>query len=343
MSREREMLREQLNTSVLQEYDLPAQKVKSVRGGYKVETAAGTKFLASTQADPAALVLAYAAVDYLLKRGYKGTVPIELTKYGDPFVQIGPACYYLSPWIKGKELQFERASHLQEAVLVLANMHLASRGFAPPPGVHSRERWLSWQQLFKERLGELERCGEMAEEKDFSGGFHSLFAAELPHFVEQGLHALEWLEQGAYFQVAEEARRQGGVCHGDFAGRNLLRTRRKEIYVVNFEHCRLDLHLYDLARLMLRALPHHRWDGDLAFALLRLYQELVPLTPEEVTILLAYLYFPHQVWRLARRCYLEEAPQEDAFSLLQELLLTEPLQREMVVYLAKQYHLNLKC
>lgn len=342
MSREREVLREQLNASVLFEYDLPAQKVKSIRGGYKVETAAGTKFLGAVHTDPAALILAHAAIDYLLQRGFKGTAPIELTKYGDPFVQVGTTYFYLSPWIKGKELQLEKVSYLQEAVITLARMQLAARGFVPPPGVQSRERWFSWQQLFRERLSELEHCGEIAGERDLSAGFDSLFVAELPHFIEQGLCALEWLEQGSYLQVAEEARRQGGICHRDFVGRNLLRTRRKEIYVVNFEHCRLDLNLFDLARLILRALPYYHWDGDLAVALLRLYQELIPLRREEMIILLSYLYFPHRMWRLARRCYLEEAAEEDAFSSLQELLLAEPLQRELVIHLIKNYHLNLK-
>lgn len=343
MGRERELLPEWLNENILWEYDLPAEKAIEVRGGFKIETAEGRRLVKLARTTPEAITLAYAALQYLRDRGFHQVAPIALTKYGDPYIKIENQAenqlYYLTDWISGKECQLEMLPQLKEAVATLARMQAAVEGFSPPP-TPSRERWHQWPGRYRQRLGELERCREMVEQGSVATEFDTLFLTEVGSFIEQGYFSLEWLDEAGYPQLVEEARRTGGICHSEFLGRNLIRNRRGEIYVVNFDNCQLDLRVFDLGRLLSRVLPRYSWDLELTVGLLDLYQERKPLSAGELMVLISYLNFPQRFWRLARRHYLEGVEEENEVRQLQDLLLEQPVKEDFVLGFLRHYRLS---
>ena len=135
------------------------------------------------------------------------------------------------------------------------------------------------------------------------------------------------------------------ICHGEFIGRNLIRNRRQEVFVTNFDLCRLDLRMYDLATLLKRGLPRYGWDFDIACNLLRLYELKNPLYPGELDILLAYLNFPHRFCKVAQDYYLNIPNQFSGDpQIIQDLelaLLELPLQQDFVWQFVRQFDLDL--
>lgn len=339
MGRERGLLKEQLNDNVLWEYDLPAEKVKEVKGGYKVETDDGRMLVKVARSTPEALNLAREAVSYLISRGFRRVAPIRSTKYGDAYVEVDGHLYYLTDWISGKECQLEKFPQLQDAIATLAQMQAAAVGFIPPPSP-GREKWHTWPERYQNRIGEIEECREVVERKDYGSDFDSLFITEAERFIEQGRFSLHLLDLADYQAQVEESRREGGICHRDFVGRNLIRNRKKEVFVVNFDNCQLDLRVFDLGRLMARVLPRYYWDIELAVNLLSIYEDISPLRPEELLILLSYLNFPQKLWRLARRYYLESAVLDNEVKILQELMLEQPVHQDFVRRFIRHYQLR---
>jgi CotS family spore coat protein len=323
-------LKEQLNDTVLWEYDLPAVKVQVVQGGYKIETRSGPRFLKVTQSDPEAIMLADAGMRYLIKQGFSQVSPFILTKYGDAFVRLNDHTYYLTKWIKGKELQLGRWSHLEEAVATLARMQASAKGFMPPM-VPTRESWGLWPDFFSLRLLELEECLKLAETKDRPSEFDILFLSEADQVLEQARITLEMIVDSPYQELVEEARAEGSLCHHDYTGRNLIRTRGKGVYVVNFDNCQLDIHLFDLAELFARVLPCYGWDLDLTRNLLITYNKELYLDPRHLEVLMAYLSFPQRFWQISRAYYLEGEPNsQEHIHSLRQVLLELPLHQDFI-------------
>jgi CotS family spore coat protein len=338
-------LREWLNDTILWEYDLTADRVKTLQDGFKIETRVGSRFLRSARAGPEALILAEALTESLMQNGFNWVTPIIHSKYGDLFIETEDKhIYYLTHWVKGKELQLGRWVHFEEAVAILSNLQARQGGYKGQ-ALAFRDFSQSWPDWFSENLVELEECLALAGGKDQPSEFDYLFLAEAPKIIQQAQFSLELIVKSPYPDLAQQARSQGMICHGEFVGRNLIRNRRQEVYVTNFDLCRLDLRMYDLATLLKRGLPRYGWDFEIAFKLIKLYELKNPLYPGELDILLAYLNFPHRFCKVTQDYYLNTP---DQFSgdpqIIQDLelaLLELPLQQDFVWQFVHRFDLDL--
>lgn len=337
MERDRTEINDAINSRVLAEYDLSVDKARPVRGGYQVDTYEGRRLIKRSRALPDAIFLASQALDHLISRGFHNVVPIRPTKYGDPWVKEAGQLYYQTDWISGKEFSIKRSEQLLEAIMLLARMQSAAVGFAPSSPAAGREKWHTWTERYQERLDDLKGCSEIVEKNGICSEFDSLFITEVEGFIEQGRLSVELLNQADYRGLVEEARREGGICHRDFVGRNLIRSRRREIYIVNFDNCQLDLKVFDLGRLLSWALPNFGWDFDLAEGTLSRYQEVIPLKKDEILLLASYLNFPQRLWFLARKNYLEPSGGRNELEGLQEFLVEQPVRQEFIRQFLKHY------
>jgi len=336
-------LREWLNDTILWEYDLKADRVKPFKDGFKIETRIGSSFLKVARSGAEALILAETLTKSLIKQGFNRVTPIIRSKYGDLFIRTEDGqVYYLTSWIKGKEMQLGRWFHLEEAVATLASMQAIPCGYKGP-SLPSREYSGCWPDWFSQHLVELEECLEIAETIDQPSEFDYLFRSEAPRIIEQAKFSLELIISSPYQDLVEQAQAKGLICHGDFVGRNLIRNRRQEVYVTNFDLCRLDIRMYDLAKLFKRVLPRYGWDFEMAASLLKLYEVKNSLDPGEIEVLLAYLNFPHRFLAIARDYYLSDKDINSFYPQLihsLELALIElPLHQDFVRQFVQQFDL----
>ncbi|NPV90446.1 MAG: CotS family spore coat protein [Firmicutes bacterium] len=338
MTSEKGLKSEETIRRVLAEYDLSPDKARPVRGGCQVDTIEGKRLLKRSWRTQEALDLAYEATDYLMSQGFKHIAPIRLSKYGDPWVKENGQLYYLTDWITGKEFIMDRPAKLKEGIQALARMQSAAIGFVPSSD-HSRERRETWGERFQGKLAELERCRELVEGIEEPSEFDSLFLTEVDGFIERGKTSIQMLEQADYKTLVEEARQEGGICHRDFVGTNLIRNRRREVFIVNFDNCHLDLKVFDLGRLLAWALPGFGWDFDLVVSLLAEYTESIPLKKDDLRLLAAYLCFPQRMWFLSRRHYLEPVPEPGAMDMIQEVLVEQPVHQEFMRQCIRHYRL----
>lgn len=77
----------------------------------------------------------------------------------------------------------------------------------------------------------------------------------------------------------------------------------KGIATTNFEHFVNDIQASDLYYFMRKVLEKHEWNTELGRAMLRVYQEIMPLSEEERDYLAIRFSYPEKFWKLINSYY----------------------------------------
>jgi len=293
-----------LEEEILRDYDLQVvKKIKPCRGAYRVPTDRGVKMLKKSGCSQEELRFICYFLEHLARQGFKKTARFIFTKYGEPYIKYRGDLYYLTDWVEGRPCDLKKAGQLEEAIETLACMHKAAAGYQPPANAKGRAEWGHWESKFLERSGELATWCERGRESAGLNEFNRLFNLHAATFQRQACLALGLLDAADYQGLAQQEKAKGFVCHRDFTTRNLIRTKKRGVYVVDFDHCIQDIRIHDLSRVLCRYLPKYNWEVNVANKVISIYNSIIEIIPQELQVLLAYLTFPRKAWRLAKRYY----------------------------------------
>ena len=315
---------------VLRAYDLNVKKIKPIRNGFKIKTKRGSKFLKQATGSEADLNFIFNVLEQLARQGFYKIARFLPTKYGDPYVRMGDNFYYLTDWIEGKECNLKKPLVLEESVRTLAQLHKASLNMPAPP--LKRSRLGQWPEIYNQTLVELQEFKIMALEKMFPTEFDRLLLNKVDYFYHQGQGAMETLANSRYQELVEAEEQKGVLCHRDFIGRNLIRAKDGEIYLIDFDHCGFDLAMYDLSRFLNKHLPKHGWDQEVARFALNTYNSVRKISKDEYQVLRALLEMPRKFHRLANQYYQHKRDwaEEDFIRKLKGILKREQVRSEFL-------------
>lgn len=296
-----------LEDVILREYDL--RSVKRIKGGpraWKVATDRGDRFLKLARCTRKELDFVRQVLEHTANHGFKRVARFIVTKFGDPFIHDGLNFYYLTDWIEGKECSLGKLPHLEEAVFTLAEFHQAAREFTPRKRESEvareepiRQEWGIWQKMFGEKAGRIQEAARAYEGRNSPGSqLAQLISSKASSIYAWAIQALKLLEQGNFQELVERDRKSRTISHRSYTGSNIILGKKgRGAFVVDFDHCVHDVQVYDLARLMGRALPKYQWDIVLAQQIVDWYSCIRPLNELELNALVAYLAFPHRLYR----------------------------------------------
>lgn len=277
-------------------FGLKAEQAEQVRNILKVHTQSGDFALKETAPAPHKIAFAQRVIAYLHSNGFTRAVPFCLTAEGEPIFVNERTGYIVTPWIEGREANFCAWADLRQAVRTLAELHRAGAGFGRAESKLCRKENKVWtRNLLGRWPGQWVRALEELEKLPVARPF-------LEALVRQGKEALRLLAgQDTYRQKAAEGRERGTVCHRDFVHHNLIVNIQGEFQVIDFEYCALELIAADLGRFFRKSLPKAGWDWSRARKLLEEYQSIALLDRLDRRLVLAYLTFPYEWWRQAKR------------------------------------------
>lgn len=277
-----------ISWDVFQAFDLQPEKIVKTNRIYKVSGNRGVFALKQIESNRKKLYFIHSVIQHLRAKGLSAVVPYELTVAGEPLFIKDDFGYLLSRWIEGRQLDFSSSEDLLRAVNLMAELHVKGEGYAVTTGNWQRNRLGSWLSLWVSERKELCQC--------------PFFGSMLKDLLNQADEALRLLNlRGTYQQEVELATRAGTVCHRDLVYHNFLLDNFENLHIIDFEYCALELPVADLGRFLRKALPQHDWNWDIVQQLLNSYQAIYPLSPGGMQLLRAYLTFPHEWWRMARR------------------------------------------
>ncbi|MTV50126.1 CotS family spore coat protein [Heliobacillus mobilis] len=235
------------------------------------------------------------AMAHLNQQGFNKSPVLLPTLQGSYYAFYRGHRYFLTDWVADIPCDFGEREHIFAATATLAEFHQYSRGLETPPDLYRRPHWERWIRTLSRRTEDLRRYRVKLEKSPL-----------LPLLNEQILQAetaLNILENSQYRAIARRAKKLGTFIHRDVAARNFVLDYKGQAKIIDFDYCRWDIRLVDLARLLDRTLRSHRWRFGFARAILETYDEITPIFPEEYPVLLGLLYFPQRFWRLCHRYY----------------------------------------
>lgn len=289
-------------SSILNHWGLHCRSWKKVKDVYKIQTESGCKNLKVSPLVPERLAFVHQAVIHLNRNGFKRLKPIIPTLDGRTYVTDGTAAYTLFDWVEGEQCDFKHLSVLAEATKLLAEFHQKSRGFIPPDRSNMRNRLGKCLNHFEEYSQNLIDFAVQAREMP-KDPFARVYLKNVDSFLALATKATELLRRSPYLELTRAAKENMTFCHGDPAARNFILTPEREIFMIDFDSCRLDLPLMDLIKFSRRVLKKYRWDFRIARIMIEAYHEVNPLTPTELEVMKAVFYFPQKFWRISIRYF----------------------------------------
>jgi CotS family spore coat protein len=285
---------------ILAYWGLEAFEWEKVKDVYKVHTNAGWKNLKVSPLNPQRLIFVHQAIRHLMFREFRHMYPVIPALSGQTYLGVAGKAYSLFDWIEGRQCNFTNLDELRAAGQILAKFHQSSAGFNPPPHSNMRDQIGKCLQHFEERYQQLLDFAVIARgcpDDDFARHY----LTNLGFFLPLARRAINKLRYSSYGQLVLRARALKTFCHGDPAARNFIVTPYQEIFMIDFDSCRLDLPLMDLIKFTRRVLKKYNWNYSIAKFLIDAYQQTQPLSQSELEVMKAVFFFPQKFWRMANR------------------------------------------
>lgn len=278
----------EISGEVFRAFNLQPEGIEKTNRIYKVSSNRGVFALKQIEPNREKLNFAHSVIRHLRGKGLLAAVPYELTVTGEPLFIQGNLGYLLCKWVEGRQLNFSSIADLLQAVNLMAELHLKGEGYAVQTGCWQRNRLGTWLPQWVSASEEIRQCPYLG--------------TLLNDLLSQAAEGLKLLTLGeVYQQEVELAERLGTLCHRDLVNHNFMLDNLGYLHIIDFEYCALELPVADLGRFLRKALPLQHWNWEVMQQLLNSYQTIYPISPGGIQLLRAYLTFPHEWWRLARR------------------------------------------
>ena len=286
--------------AILNQWGLKALEWEKVKDVYQVQTDDGLKNLKLSPLNPKRLRFVHQVINHLSTNGFTKLCPLIPTQNGANYYHDQHYAYTLFDWIPGRQCNIKDQSELVGATKLLAEFHLRSAGFKVPPDSHPRLQLGKCPVHFARHHQELLEFKSLARSRP-NDAIAQLYLEHVEFFLPFASQAILSLKASRYWDLVARARVEHPFCHGDPAARNFILTPGAEIWMIDFDSCRIDLPLMDLIKFCRRVMKKYNWRLEIAKALFGAYHSVNPLSSDELEVIKAVLCFPQKFWRLAVR------------------------------------------
>lgn len=288
------------------QFDIKIETIKPNKGIYYLKTNKGERCLKRINYGPQKLLFVYGAKEHLIANGFKNVDRYYLNTEGEPYALVNEDLYTLSQWIEGRECDFHNGDDIELAAKNLAAMHYASKGYDPPENSKLKSDLGRWPHLMEKRIKALTKMRDMARKKNMKQNFDLVYIKNVEFYKNLAVRALNVLKSSEYNALCEKSELEKNFCHHDYTYHNIIVDEENNLQILDFDYCKREIRVYDLANFMIKALKKVDWNIEYAKRIIDAYNTVEPLEKKEYRVLLAFLIFPQRYWRLANRYYYNE-------------------------------------
>jgi CotS family spore coat protein len=266
------------------------------RAVYKITSSENSYCLKKIYFSVEDLLFVYSAIEWLYRNGVK--VPRILpTKDRSRFVNYENMLFILTPWVDGEKCSYDNIQNVLDSSINLAKIHSCTKKFKPITGSGPRTGFEDLYQSMNKHFQQLLLCSNLA----FKHGdkFSKLF---LQYFDTNLLLAETAVNVSSGIK---NENLQKCLCHLDYVNKNIIFENNKDIWIIDFDKCKIDYRVHDISYFLRRLLKRDntKWDLELAINCLNLYEKIYPLNLDEYKSILVYLSFPQKFWKISRDYY----------------------------------------
>ena len=289
-----------VDREVVENYGIEIRSIIPYKDTYILNTSKGRKVLKKMAFSSERILFVHGAKEHLIKSDF-GNIDRYLCTYsGEPYFVFNNSNYILTDFIEGHECSFDNDGDVQEAALLLASMHKASRGYIPDNRCKVQDDLGKLPGYFNKRLEDIKKLKKQA--KRGKSGFDHLFLEYVDYFYHIGEDAAIELGKSSYETLVIRTREEGLFCHHDYAHHNIISSDDK-LSITNFDYCCFELKLYDMANFIRRKMRKSNWDIDKAIMIIENYCSIEHISKEEFMVMKSILQFPQKFWRVVNRYY----------------------------------------
>lgn len=289
------------------QFDIRIESIKPNKGVYHLKTSQGVKCLKKISYGTQKLLFVYGAKEHLYNNGFPNIDRYYLNTEGNPYAVVNEDIYTLSQWIEGRECDFHNDGDLVIASESLALLHIASKGYEPPENSKLKSDLGRWPHLMEKRIKSFDKMKEMVRKKKSNKtDFDINYLKTVDYYKEMGKRAVQILNSSNYFEICRITEEDKSFCHHDYTYHNIIIDNDNKVNVIDFDYCKREVRVYDLANFMIKVLKRKNWDIEVAKVIIEGYNRVSPLREDEYRVLYAFLVFPQRYWRLCNRYYYNE-------------------------------------
>jgi len=242
----------------------------------------------------------------LVRKGIPLAKPVP-TRSGELCMTHEGESYVLYEWVDGKAGKLRNIDDLLKIVRAMAHFHKASRNLKYPDGVKLYNH-PHWQQEYNERIQSIRRWQNETYDPMKEGD--AVIGKSIPFFVKMGKRARKLLLRSEYSAYMDQQEKERTLVHGDLHHKNVIFQNGKAI-MIDFEDVRYDVPSKDLIRIYSMYSRKHGFSKKDFLRMMRAYEEINKLTPEEKQLIYIDFLFPHIFERMLRKKkYTEVTPAE---------------------------------
>ncbi|MDS0524041.1 CotS family spore coat protein [Clostridium sp. SHJSY1] len=213
------------------------------------------------------------------------------------FVKYNNMLFILTPWIDGAKCDFDKFNDVISSSLELAKLHKKSEQFTPIEGSLNRK---GFDNIY---LSNSKHFEQILQNSNLAFKFHDLFSKKYIEDFDINLQLCKIsLEISSSIDFKDLSI---SLCHGDYVNKNLIFSSDDELWMIDFDKCKLDYCVHDLSYFMRRLLKRENtnWNIDIALSILKSYTSYKHLTKSDYKYIISYLAFPQKYWKISKDYY----------------------------------------
>lgn len=281
---------------VLEQYELEVKSVSRGRDSYICDTEQGQKLLKEYKGSMERAEFLTGMLAHLKSQGMIVETVIR-TKEGAPIaVAEDEIKYMVSEMCTGAECDTKSRDDMIAAVEHLAWLHNKSESYQGeiPEFVKANQNALL--DLYEKHNRELNKVKNYIRSKKKKNEFEMLFSGQYAGFMEKANQVTAQLKE----MEAEDG--IVGFCHGEYNQHNVL-FGKNGIAIVHFDSFSYQIRVSDLANFMRKMLEKNNWNTGLGIDLIRAYDKVRKLSPQELRYVYLYMAYPEKFWKIANHYY----------------------------------------
>ncbi|KMT22828.1 CotS family spore coat protein [Clostridium cylindrosporum] len=290
------------------QFDFDIKSLTPMKGVYLAETSKGKKCLKKINYGTSKLMYIHAAKEHIIENGFQNIDRFNIAPRDEvPYALVNDDIYVVTDWIKGSECDFKKRDDLEIASKTLGKFHLHARGFEPSEELRQRSGIGKYTTTIEKRASMLLKMREMARKKRRKSDFDMMYLSNVDFYYKLAQRAIKELSIDSYARVCEDSLRDKVLAHHDFAYHNIIIDENENTHIIDFDYCKSEMQIYDVATLCTKALKRLDWNNESFMSIFNAYNTSREVNKDEINVLKTLLIFPQRFWRVANRYYYKEA------------------------------------
>lgn len=285
---------------VLEQYDIEVNSTRRIRGATLCDTNEGLLLLCEAAVSDKKAPALECLTTHLAHHGYLRVDSMFLNQEGEWITKTEDGTRYIvKRWFQGRECDVKKDSEVLDAVRNLARIHKIMK----LPGEEMQEfAGVDRREEFARHSRELRKVRSFIRNRTAKGEFERVVLQHFEAMYEWAQMAEDRLGNSQYEALLEQCREEGTIIHGAYNYHNVLVT-AKGMATTNFEHFANDIPIEDFYYFMRKIMEKYDWNVELARAMIRAYQEIRPLSEEELDYMAIRLSYPEKFWKVVNSYY----------------------------------------